>query len=551
MTNIHVVDMENPPVPAPERETKVDAVVIGGGPNGLICAAYLAKAGMKVALLERRQECGGGLATEEILFPGTYANTHATYHMMVDYLPIMKDFDLKRHSLLFIKPNKQTGIVFKDGSSLLLCSNMLDSVDEIAKFSYKDAKAFEKMIRLYTKMVEEILAPGTYYPPIPPVEFAVKLGKTKVGKALLDISESSPLEIIDGAFTDTRVKAALLYISCMWGLSPEGTGLGFMVPLLIQRNLNKCLCVGGSHKLASSLGKEIILAGGMIHENSEVTKIIMEGGRAIGAETYDGRRFLADIVVSSLDPHSNFKRLVGEDKLPKELAAYVDRWQWDKWSLFTLHVALKEPPAYRAADRNIGEAFMNILGIETMEDVLEMTKSAMGGDITKLAGHATTETIYDKTLARGNDGRHSAFLQTIAPYDIHDGWEKRQKEIELSLLELWQDYARNMNDENIVMRTSESPLDIERRIPCMARGSIKHGDYSPLQMGYFRPNDLCSSSKTPIEGLYLCGASSYPGGLIIGGPGYIAANTVAEDAGVKKWWKMPDNIKKYVEVYLK
>jgi len=100
------------------------------------------------------------------------------------------------------------------------------------------------------------------------------------------------------------------------------------------------------------------------------------------------------------------------------------------------------------------------------------------------------------------------------------------------------------------MVSSETPLDIEARIACMVRGSFKHGDYNPLQMGYFRPNDICSSSKTPIEGMYLCGASMYPGGLIIGGPGYIAANTIAEDMGLKKWWKVPDYIKKYIETYL-
>ena len=97
-------------------ESEWDVVIIGAGPNGLITAAYLAKAGLKVALVERRYEIGGGLATEEILFPGYYSNIHAVYHMMVDYMPVLRDFDLGRHGLVWIKPNLQTAMVFEDGN---------------------------------------------------------------------------------------------------------------------------------------------------------------------------------------------------------------------------------------------------------------------------------------------------------------------------------------------------------------------------------------------------------------------------------------------------
>ncbi len=541
---------EEPPVPPIDEEIKADVVVIGGGPNGLINAAYLARSGLKVVILERRQELGGGLATEEILFPGIYANTHATYHMMVDYMPVLDDFDLRRHALMFIKPNAQTGIVLEDGSSMLLCTKIQDCIDQIDKFSSKDAKAFNTMIRDFRTVVDEILAPATYYPPMPPIEFVVALNKTLTGRKLNDITEKSPLEIIDETFTNDKVKALFLYLSCMWGLAPDITGMGFMVPLLVYRNLNKYLCVGGSHKLSSSLAKELVLNGGLILENAEATKIIMENGKAVGVETHDGIRVMAKVVVSSLDPHSTFLKLVGEDKLTPELAKYVNGWEWDKWSLFTLHLAINEQPKYIAKDRNINDAFMNIIGIESMDDVLKLTKRAMeGGTLPVPAGHCTTETRYDTTLSRQNKV-HSAFFQMLASYDAPNGWEESKKEAEKAALETWKKYTQNITDETIVMMGSESPLDIERRIPCMVRGSIKHGDYSSLQMGYFRPNDLCSNSKTPFEGLYLCGASMNPGGLIIGGPGYIAANIIAEDMGVKKWWKTPESIKTFIQEYI-
>jgi phytoene dehydrogenase-like protein len=533
-----------------DKEVNADVVIIGGGPNGLINAAYLCKAGLKVVVLERRQEAGGGLATEEVLFPGVLANTHATYHMMVDNMPVMKDFDLAQHSLMFMKPNKQTGITFEDGTSMLLCTKIQDCVDQIMKFSEKDAKAFNVMIRDFREMFDEILAPGTYYPPIPPVEFAVALTKTKVGKKMTKIMEDSPLEIIDSIFTHEKVKALFLYVSSMFGLAPDITGLGFMVPLLIYRNLNKYLCIGGSHKFASSLEKEISMNGGLILENAEATKIILENGKAVAVETWDGIRINAKVVASSLDPQSTFLNLIGEDKLEADLKKYVTEWDWDKWSFFTAHAAMKEAPNYIAKDTNINDAFMNIIGIESVDDVMKLTKNAMeGGTLPIPAGHCTTETRYDKTLTRIKD-LDSAFFQMIASYDAPGGWEAAHKDAENQAMETWAKYTTNVKGDNIVMLSSESPLDIERRIPCMKRGSIKHGDYSSLQMGYFRPNDICSSAKTPFEGLYLCGASMYPGGLIIGGPGYISANIIADDMGVKKWWKTPESIEKYVKEYI-
>lgn len=134
-----------------------DVAVIGGGPNGLTTAAYLAKAGLKVTLLERRYEAGGGLATEEIMFPGYYANTHATYHMMVDYMPALTDFDLSVHTLQFVKPNRQTGMMFKDGTSLIISNKIQETSNQLLKFSREDAKSFETYIRLFNKMVDEIL----------------------------------------------------------------------------------------------------------------------------------------------------------------------------------------------------------------------------------------------------------------------------------------------------------------------------------------------------------------------------------------------------------
>ena len=118
------------------------------------------------------------------------------------------------------------------------------------------------------------------------------------------------------------------------------------------------------------------------------------------------------------------------------------------------------------------------------------------------------------------------------------------------MLAKWRKAAPNMKPENIIRTSLETPEDIEIRLPNMRLGSIKHGDYHPMQIGCFRPNQDCSSTDTPIEGLYVCGASTYPGGLILGGPGYLAANKVAEDQGIEKWWKPTPEMEKYTRTYL-
>ena len=547
----HVVNPVPPIVPQLPAEITCDAAIIGAGPNGLIAGAYLAKAGLKVAIVEKRYEIGGGLATEEILFPLYYANTHATYHLMVDYMPVLKDFDLKRHGLQWIKPCAQTGIIFKDGSALSLSSSTLDSVDAISRFSEKDAAAYGKLAMLFKRIVDEILAPATYWPPLPPAEFTANLNNTPIGQELMKLSDMKPLEIIDRYFSDKKVRTLMLYMIGMWGVDPEEDGMGFMVPLLINRGVNKYICYGGSHKFASALAREIVIGNGLVLENAEVKRIIIDHNTAKGIELFDGTIIHANVVVSSLNPSTTFLKLIGKPHLDAELIRTAEEWEWDKWSFFTLHVALNSKPEYSMNDAApVNNNVMNVVGFDSEQDVLEFFESVKKGDVKHAAGHATCETIYDPTLSR-MPGKHTAFFQMPAPYDIHGGWEVRKKQITDEVISLWSGYAGNVNPNNIIATEVETPVDIEQRLASMIRGSIKHGDYTPLQMGYFRPSDLISSGRTSITNLYLCGASIYPGGLIIGGPGYISANSIADDLKTNKWWRIPDHIQRYVEMYIK
>ncbi|OGO02854.1 MAG: hypothetical protein A2Y91_08335 [Chloroflexi bacterium RBG_13_54_8] len=532
------------------HETKWDVLIIGAGPNGLIAGAYLAKAGAKVALLERRFEVGGGLATEEILYPCYASNPHVVYHLMVDYMPVIRDFNLDGPALTWIKPNAQTGMVFEDGKSLLLTRMTEDTKDSISKFSFKDAIAFGKVMRSWRRIVSDIVAPATYVPVMTPVEMTMALQRTKVGAEMLELLEQSPLEIITNTFENDRVCALMLYASCQWGLDPRETGIGFFVPLLLDRGMNKCYCYGGSHKFASALAREIVKAGGLILEAAGVNKIIMENGRVAGVEIQEGRVLRSKVVMSTLDPHTTFLDLVGEKNLPATLKESVEDWQYDKWSYNTVHIVSSEPPRYKCDDPWISQAFMTIFGFESTEQILAHWDNVVAGKVDdNFGGHATCETLFDPYLS-DIPGRHVSFFQMHAPYEIEGGWDKRGKGLHEETLAKWQRAAPNLTKENIITTKQETPEDIAIRFPNMRRGGIKHGDYRPIQLGSFRPNQECSTTKTPIEGLYVCGASTYPGGLVLGGPGYLGANKVAEDMGITRWWKPTPEMERYIKTYI-
>jgi len=328
--------------------------------------------------------------------------------------------------------------------------------------------------------------------------------------------------------------------------------MGFMVPLMLDRAMNKCYCYGGSHKFASALGRQVIRNGGLILEAATVDKIIMENGRAVGVHIgFEDRVLRAKAVMSTLDPHTTFLDLVGESHLPPSLTEQIKGWAWDKWSFNTLHIAADESPKYATDDPWINQAFATVVGIEGVDQLLAHWDNVAHGkiDLNNFGGHSTCESLFDPTLS-DRPGKYVSMFQIHAPYALEGGWVNRRDEIKAAMLAKWRKAAPNLTPDKIISTSMEDPEDIVIRFPQMRRGSIKHGDYRPLQMGCYRPNQDCSTTKTPIEGLYVCGVSTYPGGLVLGGPGYLGANAVAEDLGVQKWWKPTSEMDRYIKTYL-
>jgi phytoene dehydrogenase-like protein len=307
---------------------KYDGIIIGAGPNGLTVGAYLAKAGLKVLLLERRFEMGGGLCTEIATVPGFLHNTHAVYHMMVDYGPPMKDLRLEEdYGLKWVDVEK--------------------SCASLAKFSQKDAEAYRRIYHRYNEYMEEFIGPATYHEAIPAFEQMVKLQSTEVGREISELTEHTPKDIVDGIFEHDKVRALFLYLACMWGLDYNLEGLGYLVPLYINRATNYRLCVNGSHRLAHLMSKFIYDHGGMVIGNQLIKRIIVEGGTAKGVELEDGRVIEADkFVCSSIDPYQTFVNLVGEGHLAPDFVTRVKDYEWEWDSLFDVHLALDAAPQF-------------------------------------------------------------------------------------------------------------------------------------------------------------------------------------------------------------
>ncbi len=516
-----------------------DVIVLGAGPNGLTAAAYLAKSGAKVLVIEKNYETGGGLQTED--HGGFRFNYHAIYMMLSELMPPYSDLNLKERGIKFIQPEVQASFLFDD-RALNLYVDKDRSVKSVEQFSKEDANAFDKMYSECEKLCNEIIIPATYVPPVEPIEQVELLKKTESGERLLEISELSPLEILEEyGFEDERVKTAILYLSTLWGIHPEAGGTGFMVPLYFHRMLNAKLVKGGSHRLSSAIQGVLAENGGDIIENAEPEQVIIEDGEAKGIKLNDGREFKAKAIMSSLNPEQNLK-LGLEDAFPESVVDGLKEWNWDEWSLFTLHLGIKgDPPEYRVGDKDANSALIAVMGYSSVEDIKGHLDAIERGEVPDPAGHGTCVSIHDPLQAPSVLGP----LQTLrwecwASYDAD--WDGIKEEYAGKCFEKWKEYAPNLDEKKILWNISWSPIDIERRFATMKRGSIKHGAYISTQMGYNRPNPDLSGCRTPVKGFYLCGASVYPGGMITMGPGYVAAGVVAEDLGLEKWWKPPEYV---------
>lgn len=521
-----------------------DGIIVGGGHNGLTTAAYLARAGLKVAVIERNPRTGGGCATEELTLPGFKHSTHSNYHFLAEG-PVPRDLQLHDYGLAYIYPEVQHAMVFDDGTAVTIHRDPQRTAASFARFSRKDADAYLELHHMFSEEMRDLANQFMYSAPRPPAEIAQRVGG-EYGERFLSYGPLSIHGAVDRDFEDEHVRTVFkTFLHAIAQENIPGTGIAF--PRLFSRLTRLGLPVGGAVSVALALERVVEAHGGGIMRDAHVERIIVDDGRATGVRLADGRTFGASKFVASGIDAPQTVRIAGEENFPAEIVSAVADFQWAKHSLVTLHLALEERPYYAATefDPDVDRAFMFLFGVNSGDEINAMFDQIHQGMLpTKLAGNGAGASRFDPTIVPA--GKHSAFWWPWAPYAL-DGdaanWDDRREDIAQELVRQWRRYAPNLTDDIILGKALFTPLDIERGDISMVRGSHHLGSYVPSQNGANRPIPAMSQYRTPIDGLYLCSASSHPGGAVSAGPGYNAANAIADDLSVPAWWdRLPEPV---------
>lgn len=520
-------------------EKTYDGIIIGAGHHGLILGAYLAKAGLKILLVERRLTYGGGLCTREVTEPGFYHNLHSINHFHISEAPWFTDLELGER-VTYITPRYELGQAHSDGSALVLGRDLEESIANLARFSKKDAATFRDWNRRAEKITAQIFLPERYSEPLPKAEREALLSRTALGREFLEVSARQPLDMVQELFENEHVRLLFLFKVSLFGTwlvdtmsktSPMGS-----VIRAFDLESGYQLCQGGSFNLARGLMETFIAAGGTYQPQVAIDSIVIENGRATGIALTDGRTVRASqFVASTIDVHQTFENLIGREQLPEAFRQKLDKFQYTTWSLFGLHLALHESPRFAAAafDPNIDRTLKWSIGAETMQDLFSAHQDVVAGRVPKLVQFgAGPLSLLDPTQAP--PGKHTTYAWHVMPLNPDIGtrdYESFKEEFAERIIETWARYCPNMTAKNIIGRYIYTAREYTRELVNMRNGDIFMGAFNAEQVMY---NHF--GYRTPIPNLYNAGSAGHPGGAISGGSGYISAGIIARDLGLKPWW---------------
>ncbi|MBG7609475.1 MAG: NAD(P)/FAD-dependent oxidoreductase [Anaerolineae bacterium] len=521
-----------------------DIIVVGGGSNGLTCGAYLAKAGQKVLVLERREFVGGGCVTEELTLPGFKHNPHSCMHVWIHLGPVYNDLELEKYGSKYVFPEIQYAAVFPDGRSLVLYRDLDRTLKEIARFSEHDARAYRDFCEGYRGMVDGSRT-FLYSPPSEPWMAWSAMMRTPDGAELVKTSLASTRNVVYDTFESPEVRGWILMFMNQTGTDDypgSGTFLPPLLPIIHYTQAVGC-AVGGSSVTAEAIAKVIEANNGTVLRNAHVSKIILDGERATGVELQDGTIFQArKAVTTNVEPKQTFLKMIGEEKFDPLFVRQVQRFREDEFTLFTPHFALNEAPQWKAAEFNPDVLKSWTVGI--LPDPPDDAYLHLWGDIR--AGKASKTylpmaiipSLVDPSQAPA--GKHSMLLWQPAVYELAGGaerWDEIKDDYGWELYDYMAKFAPNMTRENALKMTVDSPLDIEKRNISMWKASLMGGERAQDQLTVFRPFYGYPPYRTPVESLYMCGPSTHPEGGLSGACGFNAATVMAEDLGIKKWWE--------------
>lgn len=518
----------------PADGARFDAIVVGAGHNGLIAAGYLAKAGKKVLVLERRSIIGGATVTEEP-FPG-YKLSTCSYVCNLLLPEVIRDLELKRHGYAVRPFDPQYFVPFPDGSYYMSFLDGRKTREQIAKFSKHDVTAYDAYWTMWDRIVERmrplLLEPAPSWDQIE-ARFSGPQGQ----EDWRTLTRKSIVEVLDEYFESEQIKAPL----CTGGVI--GVNAGPMTPGTAYVKYHHLIgsvdghqgawgfVTGGMGTIPTALAAFGREHGVQIATDSEVGEIEIQDGVATGVRTLDGRRYEADIVLSNADPTRTFLGMVGTSQLPAEFVSGIERLKV-KGSVVKVLLGLGELPNFTALPgTEVGPQHTGGIVINPSVDYLETAwdDCKRGQPSRRPFMDCYIQTATEDGLTPPGKHTMSLFVQ-YAPYDLAEGtWDERRGEIGDTIIDTLAEFAPNMR-QAIEHMSVLGPPDIERIIG-ITGGNIFHGEILPDQMFSYRPVPGYSDYRTPVERLYLCGSGAWPGGAVFGAPGRNCAIEALSDLG--------------------
>jgi len=519
-----------------------DAIVIGAGHNGLVAAAYLAKSGKKVLVLERRPIVGGITATEEI-FPGFKFSACA--HLAGSFAQeIIADLDLQKHGLQILPLNPLLFAPSLEGNSLTIPRDLAQAVEEIGRHSKNDGQRFAIFCSLLKRMSAFLLilyplplpdraAPGNSSP-LELIKAAWKFHRLgeKERYEFLRILPMSVADLVDGWFENDLLKAALAasgLLGSSVGPRQQGTAFGLLHHQLGESNgaLRTAGFVrGGIGMLAQALARAAELSGTEIRTGAEVANVVTKNGAATGVVLQNGEEIDASLIISDADVKRTFLNLVEPTYLDPHFLLQVRNIR-SRGTVAKVNLALDNLPSFRGSVNHDGPAHLGgIIHIGPTLDYLERAADdAKYGRFSKRPFlEITIPTIADPTLAPAGKHVMSIWMQ-YAPYHLREAnWNEQREALGDAVVNQVDEYAPGFKDA-ILHRQVLTPLDLEQ-VYGVTEGHLYHAEMALDQVFFMRPVPGWSRYRTPIRNLYLCGSGTHPGGGITGLPGYYAAKEI-------------------------